>query len=99
MKTCVILVGLALPACAATVVFEQPVLDKWMYGAVSGTFGGTRATAPVFGYPDTAGDEDRMGQMLVAFLTNGSIASGLGASNYNITRVTMSAFNFSSTWA
>jgi hypothetical protein len=92
MKIGASLAMLTFPLCAATVTFEQPAMDKWMYGAVSGSFGGMRETAPVFGYPNTVQEEDRLGQMLVAFLTGGSIPSGLGASRYQITRARLSVF-------
>jgi hypothetical protein len=97
MKTNVVLAAVAalagLRAHAAVVTIEEPAMDKWMYGNVSGSYSGTRETAPVFGFPNTAGDEDRLGQLLVAFLTSSDIPTGLGASKYNITRVTMSVFN------
>lgn len=90
----IIIVAIAgVHAHSAVATIEEPAMDKWMYGAVSGSFGGTRETAPVFGFPNTNADEDRLGQMLVAFLTGTDIPTGLGASSYNITRVTMSVFN------
>ncbi len=81
---------------AATVTFTSPSLDKWMYGNVPGSIGGTRDTLPVFGHADTAEDEDRLGQMLVAFQTSAQITPGLAAASYQITRVTLSLFNSSS---
>ncbi len=93
MKLCALIAFAALPVWAATATFSQPALDKWMYGAVSGTFGGVRETAPVFGFPNTTADEDRLGQMLVAFDTSLQVPFGLGASSYQISRITLSVFN------
>jgi hypothetical protein len=93
MKLCALIAIAALPVCAETATFSQPALDKWMYGAVSGTFGGVRETAPVFGFPNTTADEDRLGQMLVAFDTSLQVPFGLGASSYQISRITLSVFS------
>jgi hypothetical protein len=80
------------PAGAETADFAVPALDKWMYSNVPSTVGGTRETAPVFGFPNTAEEEDRLGQMLVAFRTSTLITPGLSAASYAITSVTLSVF-------
>jgi hypothetical protein len=85
--------AVALPQVrAATVSFAAPTLDKWMYGNVPGSVGGTRENSPVFGFPNSPTEEDRLGQMLVAFQTSAQITSGLAAASYQITRVTLSVF-------
>jgi len=73
-------------ARAATATFADPAFDKWLYGNVPGSFGGTSEYAPTFG--NLGNDEDdRMGSMLVAFQTSSNILTGQGLQNYEITSV------------
>ena len=94
LLTCVIFFALSLATTrAAVVTFGEPALDKWMYGNISGVYGGTRDTAPVFGYPNTPAEEDRLGQLLLGFNLRNRIPTGLAPSQYQVTRVTMSVYN------
>ena len=86
------ILALAPFAKANVATFAAPALDKWMYSNVPATVGGTRETSPVFGFPATAEDEDRLGQFMVAFQTSAQITPGLLASFYQVTRVTLSVF-------
>ena len=92
-----LVLAVALPqARGVTASFASPALDKWMYGSVPGSVGGSRDTAPVFGFPNSPTEEDRLGQMLVAFQTSTQVTSGLVAASYQITRVTLSVFTSAS---
>jgi len=67
------------------VLFEQPVLDRWMYPFNATP--GTRSTFSVFGSDREVPTQfdARDGQVLLAFDTDAGIPSGGGASGYVIT--------------
>lgn len=66
-----------------TISIDSPALDKWYYPhAPQPTYGGTRDNAPVF-----ANSGIRLSEALLGFQTSGSIATGLGASNYAVSSV------------
>jgi hypothetical protein len=71
---------------AATASFTTPALDRWMYGNVPGSYGGTRDVAPVFATLNSP-DEDRLGTMIIGFATSALIPPGLGAASYQVTSV------------
>jgi hypothetical protein len=85
----VLLLGIGVvvrPGKAATASFATPALDRWMYGNVPGSYGGTRDVAPVFATLNSP-DEDRLGTMLIGFNTAALIPPGLGAASYLVTSV------------
>lgn len=70
---------------------QQPTIDRWMY--VNNGNGGVRPSASTFsGLPAATEDDDRMAQVIVKFNTVAAgIPSGLGATNYNPTKVILTA--------
>lgn len=67
---------------AETASFEQPYLDRWMYGANASP--GTRGMASVFANP---GDWSRLGQFMVGFDLGEKIPTGQGAASYQISSI------------
>ncbi len=78
----------------------EPSLDTWVY--TNGFGGGTRAFAPSFNgasvdissqqfVPNTLQSPARLGSMLVAFETSGTITTGLEPSRYAISSVVLTA--------
>ncbi|MGC3989273.1 MAG: hypothetical protein QM796_06275 [Chthoniobacteraceae bacterium] len=74
---------------ATTVSLSQPTANRWMYPFASNP--GNEASAAVFGdVGDTSGSfDERDGQMLLGFNLSGLVATGLGASSYQINSVTI----------
>ncbi len=84
------LLGLAMAAFhakAATFQINAPSADRWMYPFASN--GGGQAAIQVFGAVGEPDFDDRDGQMYVRFDTTGVIAAGLGASNYQVSALTL----------
>ncbi len=76
-----VLVGGA-PADSAS--FDEPSVDRWMYGANATP--GRRGQASVFADP---GDWSRLAQVLVGFETSASIPTGEGAERYRVDSVAL----------
>ena len=71
-----------------SVHYPAPALDRWNYPF--NPTPGTRITASTFGNdPLGAEFDNRDGQFVVGFNTNGNIPVGLGAGNYNVTACTI----------
>jgi hypothetical protein len=82
--------GAAVVAQPFTNFYPQPALDRWMYPFNATP--GFRPSAPVFGtFGDAAGVDTRHGQFLIGFDTTNEIPAGIGATNYLLRRVTLTA--------
>ncbi len=70
---------------------QQPQIDRWMYA--NNFSGGARPSASTFSaLPQATGDDDRMAQVVVKFDTVAAgVPAGLGAENYQPTRVVFTA--------
>ncbi len=65
-----------------TAMFDQPYLDRWMYGANATP--GTRGMASVFADPE---DWSRLGQFMLGFDLAEKIPTGRGQGSYEITSI------------
>jgi hypothetical protein len=79
----------AVPATAGAATIAAPSLDRWMY-PFSAT-PGSRTTASTFGAIGEDGFDDRDAQFLVGFDTTSVAPAGLGAGNYAVGSVTVTA--------
>ena len=88
-------------ACASTanaqvleVDYSAPTLDRWMYPFNGSP--GTRFSASSFGAVELEGFDDHDAQLMLGFITEEDITSGLGASEYQILSATVTITNTNS---
>ncbi len=74
-------------ASAPPVTVSVPVFDRWVYPFNATP--GTRAAAPTFGAIDEPAFDDRDGQALFGWETNGIVSSGWSPSAYDIVSCTV----------
>ncbi len=78
-----------------TATAPEPAGDRWMYS--NNPTPGTRATASTFSFLPSTGVDDRFGQFVIKFDTVAAgIPAGLGAENYEIQRLRLTAVYASS---
>lgn len=84
-----LVVSQALASTVITVDIDEPDHDRWMYPFNGSP--GDRAVAPTFSAYGSEYDyfDDRDGQVLLGFHTDGLVQTGLGASSYRILSATM----------
>ncbi len=85
----------SLPVAAAlganvTVSYSQPSLDRWEYPFNFSA--GTEGRAPLFAALLQPGFDDRDGELLVGFDTDGDIATGKGRQSYKILKATLKVY-------
>ena len=89
-----VLIGFSSGALASDVsrTYSAPSLDRWFYpfGFGAGSEGEATIFAP-FGDSTQAGFDDRDGQMVVGFSTQGDFQPGLGVSQYRVISATVTA--------